>query len=102
MLPTPASIAAPPSAKSRPSCRPAVPPPPVDGGAAGTAGIVGDGACVAGAGGAGDRVGGCAVGDAAGGCVEGWVVGAWVVDGWVGGWLEGPPAGAVLAVGAGT
>jgi len=36
MLPAPARIAAAPTAKSRPSCRPAVPPPPVTGAALGT------------------------------------------------------------------
>src|SRR5215470_15526848 len=39
-LPRPASKAAPPIPNSRPSCSPAVPPPPVDGGPAGTAGAV--------------------------------------------------------------
>ena len=39
-LPRPASTAAPPIPNSRPSCSPAVPPPPVDGGPAGTAGEV--------------------------------------------------------------
>src|SRR5215472_14022315 len=39
-LPRPASTAAPPIPNSRPSCSPAVPPPPVDGGPAGTAGAV--------------------------------------------------------------
>src|SRR5216683_1325474 len=36
MLPAPARIAAAPATKSRPSCRPAVPPPPVTGAALGT------------------------------------------------------------------
>src|SRR5580693_1001015 len=40
MLPTPASIRAAPSAKSRPSCNPAVPPPPVGGAAFGIAVVV--------------------------------------------------------------
>jgi hypothetical protein len=40
MLPTPASIRAAPSAKSRPSCNPAVPPPPVTGAAFGITVVV--------------------------------------------------------------
>src|SRR5580704_7080021 len=40
MLPTPASIRAAPSAKSRPCCNPAVPPPPVTGAAFGVTVVV--------------------------------------------------------------
>ena len=71
-LPNPANIAPPPIPNSSASCSPAVPPPPVDGAAAGyeVAGVVG-----------GEVVGGWVVG--------GWVVGAageagFVVGVWVG------------------
>ena len=65
-LPTPASIAPPPIPNSSASCSPAVPPPPVDGAAAGyeVAGVVG-----------GWVVGGWVVGAAG---EAGFVVGVWV------------------------